>query len=675
MMNAYTRRASSALALAACALPLVSHAETATRLETLRIEERFMPFAPATKAEEALRRIPGGTTVVDEKQLREGRSANLEDALKNAPGVYAKSRYGQDEIRLSIRGSGLSRNFNTRGIRLLRDGLPVTEADGNTRTQLIDPLTASHIEVYRGANALGMGAATLGGAINLVSPTAHNSPALRLRGETGRFDYRRLQGTAAWLGEGGHDALASFTYSHQDGFREQSEQTALRFYGNVGLSHGQHAETRIHLEAQSSELQLPGSLTYRQYRDNPRQAVARNVEIDAARDLRLLRLSAQQQRRLRSGNSLQLGAFVQDLQMDHPVSHAEVEGDQQDAGLSFRHTLSGDWRGRENRFTWGGLAVAGIDTTERVPRGSGEALNRDYTAATTELYALNELALGQNTELVVGTQWLWALREVEVTAGTGPDAREYYQDFSPRIGLIRQLHPQLQLFGNISRSVEPPITGELMGLDDETLDAQRADTLELGLRGTGQQLRWEAVAYHARLRDEILIFQHPDLPDESAAGNAERTFHQGLEVGLALELPLTERHNLDLFGSWTYNRFKFDDDAQWGDNRLPGVPKQRARLEVRYRHANGFYVGPSLEAVSGYPVDFANSTEVSGYALWGASAGYQIDRHLRVFLDARNLTNRQHVASTGVVAVAEESRGLYNPGAPRAVYGGVEWQW
>jgi iron complex outermembrane receptor protein len=41
-----------------------------------------------------------------------------------------QSKYGQEDSKLVIRGSGLSRNFHLRGVRLLQDGTVKNRADG-----------------------------------------------------------------------------------------------------------------------------------------------------------------------------------------------------------------------------------------------------------------------------------------------------------------------------------------------------------------------------------------------------------------------------------------------------------------------------------------------------------------------------------------------------------------
>src|SRR5690606_7794265 len=92
------------------------------------------------------------------------------------PGVTAVSTSGGDDLRLSIRGSNLDgTDYDNNGVLLLQDGLPVTAADGNNHNRFLDAGSARFLTVARGANAIGYGASTLGGAIDVVSKTALNS--------------------------------------------------------------------------------------------------------------------------------------------------------------------------------------------------------------------------------------------------------------------------------------------------------------------------------------------------------------------------------------------------------------------------------------------------------------------------------------------------------------------
>ena len=63
---------------------------------------------------------------------------DLRDLLKDVPGVYADSRYG-DELRLSVRGSGLGRPYHLRGLELQQDGTPMNNFDGAGDFYQVDP--------------------------------------------------------------------------------------------------------------------------------------------------------------------------------------------------------------------------------------------------------------------------------------------------------------------------------------------------------------------------------------------------------------------------------------------------------------------------------------------------------------------------------------------------------
>ena len=80
-------------------------------------------------------------------------AATIKDVLDYVPGVFVQPKWG-DDTRLSIRGSGLSRNFHLRGVQLYMDGIPINTADGFGDFQEIDPTAYRYVEVYKGANAL-----------------------------------------------------------------------------------------------------------------------------------------------------------------------------------------------------------------------------------------------------------------------------------------------------------------------------------------------------------------------------------------------------------------------------------------------------------------------------------------------------------------------------------------
>lgn len=108
----------------------------------------------AAEARADIDRTPGAVEVVPAEEYKDSTPAvTLKDALDYVPGVFIQTKWGEDS-RLSIRGSGLSRNFHGRGVFLLMDGvIPITTADGSSDFQEIDPTAARRTRTTRSAAA------------------------------------------------------------------------------------------------------------------------------------------------------------------------------------------------------------------------------------------------------------------------------------------------------------------------------------------------------------------------------------------------------------------------------------------------------------------------------------------------------------------------------------------
>ena len=141
-------------------------------------------------AREIINQTPGGVSLVEGSDIENRLYMSYEDSLAMVPGVSAKKRYGE-EVRLSIRGSGLSRGYHMRGIKLTQDGIPFNLADGGGDFQELDPFITQRIEVFKGGNALQYGGTTLGGAVNTVSKTGRSNPGFEINLLGGSYDTYR----------------------------------------------------------------------------------------------------------------------------------------------------------------------------------------------------------------------------------------------------------------------------------------------------------------------------------------------------------------------------------------------------------------------------------------------------------------------------------------------------
>ncbi|OYX95982.1 MAG: hypothetical protein B7Y74_02765, partial [Novosphingobium sp. 35-62-5] len=275
MSNSTFRPALMAGAATLCLVSAASHAQgigqqqdviivTASRTGTLT--------APTTgEARAALERIPGAIGFVEDSSFADDFTQSIGDALALTPGVFADIS-AQRESRISVRGSGLNSGFERRGLTVLRDGVPISRASGSTEFQEVDPLTIRYLEVYKGANGLRFGAASLGGAVNVVSPTGRTANApFTARIEGGSFE--TLRGNLSVSGAGDVvDYFVGVTGLTSDGYREHSSVKSVYAHGNLGIKLSPDIETRFYFTGLSDNFELAGSLRLADALANPRAA-------------------------------------------------------------------------------------------------------------------------------------------------------------------------------------------------------------------------------------------------------------------------------------------------------------------------------------------------------------------------------------------------------------------
>jgi len=643
----------------------------------------------AAESREELAKTPGGTEVIDAGRFLRGRASTMADTFALSPGVVAQPRFGSDEARLSIRGSGMQRTFHGRGIRVLQDGAPLNLADGSFDMQAVDPLAADHINVWRGGNALALGSSTLGGAIDYISATGFTAPGGSLRLEGGSFGYLRAR-VEAGLSEGKTDAYLSFSGQSQSGFREHAAQEGLRLFNNFGWQISDGAETRLFVTFVDSRSELPGSLTKVELEDDPRQADGSRfgaAAYDNRRDFELFRI-ADKTTLVNGDQTLEFITAFTYKDLDHPITPFVGVIDQLTRDLLLGATLTqeGQLFGRKNRVRTGAFFTRGTIDAATYQNKDGErgdlTSSADQTASNLEGFVEDQLALDYGITGVIGATAASNWRENDQFSGAAPSYDRSYQNISPKAGL-RWDAANFQVFGNVSGSYEPPSFSETNGALTPN-EAQTANTIELGSRGSHANFRWDAAVYASAVKDEFLALNNTaGIP--LGTTNANRTSHQGIELfgeadllgGALKDCP---ENRLFFRSMWTYGRFKFDEDSTYGDNTIAGLPPHLIRGELMWENAAGYYAGPTVEwvPVKSY-VDHANTLSADPYALLGFKLGRRLENGLSWFIEAKNLTDERYAATTGVVANAgadpdQKSRNFL-PGDGRSVFAGIEWKW
>lgn len=665
-MKRSLRAATAAALLCVSALPA-----TAEPLEvTVPVDMYGTLTAPSVwQAQQAIGQIPGGAAVVPAKGFQEGYALSMKDMLSATPGVFVQPRWGE-ESRLSIRGSGLSRSFHLRGLNLLQDGIPFNFADGSGDFQEIDPLVLQHVEVYRGGQALRYGAATLGGAVNMVTPTAKTAGhTALLRAEGGSFKTGRLHAQTSQQFEHG-DVFAAATRTVSNGFRLQSEQDNERFSGNIGVPLGPDAETRFYLNWNNLKQEVPGTISKPAALNNPKTVSAINILDDYARDIRSLRLANRTALELDNGAVWEVGGYMNDKSLYHPIFQVI---DQQSLDLGLFSRLSGPWNYGD--YVLGLNLGRGVNNADRFDNLGGERgtqrADARQIADNIEIYGENRFSPATDWALITGAQTSLALRDYTNHLDEGKNADTDFKSFNPKLGVLWNVTPETDIYASITRSSEVPTFSELVqGATPGFIPVklQKAWTAEIGTRGAYEAFSWDATIYHARVKDEMLQFTtSPSIP--ASTFNADDTIHQGVELGLGWQA----LEDIGFQAIYNFNDFTFDGDTQFGDNDLAGAPPHQIRVSMRYENS-GFHIEPNVEWVpeAGW-VDYANTLKADSYTVLGVKAGYEPMENVSLFLDGRNLTDERFISSYSTLTNATTATNLnvFYPGDGRSLFAGV----
>ncbi len=695
----------------ACLNSHSAFAEEPVQLDPLQVSG--IQLSEVEAAREDLARVPGGTNLVDMNKVEQGRVAGVADVLAYQPGVYAQSP-GNEGVKVSVRGSGINRGTGSHasGTHIMLDGLPLT-GSGGTPYELLEPLWISRAEVLRGANGFDRGSLALGGAIDYITHTGYTAPKLQLRVETGSRGYQK-RSIASGQVLGDFDYYLALTDSRTDGYQDHSSGKGKGIAANFGYRLNENLETRVYLRYRETEHETPGRLTKAQLKDDPRQAAANNLRIDAHRDQPgSTWLANKTTWRIDEDATLVAGVAYHHYPMDI-VENSSPNGNTYRVRVDYSD-ISGtlNYTRRHTLFGLNSTTTLGLRSTTNLPSSKSKenaalpitvggttypagTLMRAYEhlGSDTVLHIGNELELTPDLWLTSGLALIYTRREVQVTwPATDDKLSEHSWDYAPRIGLRYQLNPDVQLYGNISRSVEPPHAWSMIWSSPLrfpagnqpystrqstpiSMDNQTATTFEVGARGDSAIGEWDLAYYYSQVRHELLTVEVEN--NVFAESNASPTVHQGIEAGL--NSPLWQggaAGALSLRQAYTFSDFHYRDDDTFGDNRLPGLPRHYYQAELRYDHPSGFYAGLNTQYASRVAVDYANSYYADAYTTFGATLGYASPKDdWQTWLDLRNLTDKRYAAT---VTPGYNDNGTdvarSTPGEGFGVYTGVSWSW
>jgi len=643
--------------------------------------------------------------VIDAKDVDRGRASNLEDTLAFQPGIYAQATSGSTANKISIRGSGAGVFYGgyALGMKYLIDGMAVSGAGGFQEDRL-SPIGYQRTEVLYGANAFDYASTALGGAINFVMNTGVSAPGFMAHWEGGSFGTSTEQlSQGGTFAKGKGDYYVTFGRTDRQGYQAYTRTFRTDVDFNLGYHFSDQFSVRLLGRWDEGETHYGGLLTLAQIKQDPSQNPNNWGERPTASGMLGLKgiYDIDDHSKIEYGITFNRYTLFNNKQTLQPQLWRST-----DVNNSLRYTRNDKIFGRSSSSS---IIISDVDMVS----GDSRYFNFDAPAFENNRddWALNEhtkfhgshdsvLALGNTTEvsnrlwLTTGLSGIWIERNINISDRLTPNPAvrsniDYSAIFlAPRVGLRYQLTKKIDLFGNLSRSIDPPVTWEYQNNNGGSayrstasvgpLEAQRAYTIEAGIRGEVGPFEGSVTAYRSWIHDELLsvVVQRATATTSEidSVNNASPTIHQGLELQLTTNL-LHSRHygGISFRQAASINDFHYVHDAALGDNQLPSLPRWTYQAELQYDNPTGFYANLNFRATSHYYVDYANTLRAPSYGIFGLKIGYEApNRRWTTFVDFRNLADKHYVtaAYTEYNLKGVDSAAFY-PGDGFGVFGGL----
>jgi iron complex outermembrane receptor protein len=628
------------------------------------------------------------------------RRIGVGDLLLGVPGVQVQDRANpSQDPRVTLRGFGARSAFGVRGVRMLRDGIPLSLPDGQTPLDWLDLETVDRVDVVRGTAAALYGNAA-GGVVAMRSRDPSSAPAAI---ETRLWDGGGLQranivasGTVGdtvgpllqprWLG--------SFTRTRGDGPRTWSRLDATSVFARALTTiAGTSVELQgTHYDAPRAE--NTGAQTAAELARDPRLPDSLNITKRSRKAVTQSQVALIAERSVGNGTA-RASVFTGARTLDNPLPFAIVAVDRRVSGAG----LHAAWR--LSALPWpvriGGGADAQTQTDERYnyencadvlptaplstrcPTSAAERgavrLNQQEQVQGVGGYARVEVEAPHGVYLSAalrGDAVHFRVRDRFVTATNADDSGERtLRATSPMLGLAWRPRPLWSMYANLSTAFETPTITELTNQENGaaglngTLEPQRTRTLEVGTQALAfGRVRGDLAVFRATVLDELVGFDVPGQAGRRAFRNAGRTTRRGVEASLRAEWDA-----LSVGTAYTYAEYRFDrydvGTVSYAGKPIPGIPAQYAQSFVTARH-RGLFTTAEFTASARASANDAATIFGAGFTVWNWRLGYDTPAiggvRIEPTVSVENAFDRRYASS--LVLNATRNR-YFEPGLPR----------
>ena len=532
------------------------------------------------------------------------------------PGIWVNDRQNTAlGERITIRGLGWRAAFGVRGIQIILDGIPLTVADGQSVSNIIDPAFVTRTELIRGPAGSYWGNSS-GGVLYLSTEAKRGDHPFYVQFQGGSFG--ELKENIVYQQQAdNHKFKAYSSYKFEKGYRDYSQSKLLRsgVRGSYNLNNSNQLEYTGAL-LYMPQAEHPSGLTAEQVDEDPRQANTGFVDTEAGKQVTQGQLGLTYHRNGTAGLFTLTGyGLYRDLANPLPFGiitvnrlagglrstlEANIENLEINAGIE--HKFQHDDR-KEFENIDGNRGTATVDQTENVQ---------------------NQAAFLHSRYHFKSVYWSASLRfdriafSTDTTGGQNTGNRTFYA-FSPGLGISFETGSST-FFANASTSFEAPTTTELVnrpgdgnGFNPE-LKPERTLGFEAGSRGSflDGMIMYDVALYYLWIHDLLFPYQL-ETNGPVYYRNQGETRHRGIE--LSSSVAAFRDFAVDLTYTLTQAEFekaKTLNNRSLRGNLVPGIPEHRFHSALTWT-PDPFWIQFSGEYVNSYTVNNANTAFNDAY--------------------------------------------------------------
>lgn len=650
--------------------------------------------ASATRTDTALHETPQSISVVPSDVLQDTAATRLQDGLDYAGGVGRANNFG---------GQGLT-TFTVRGFttgEFYRNGFPINRGYPNAP----DANTVERLEILRGPATSLYGRGDPGGTFNVVSKQPLADPKVTLGSQfddqgmhratldaTGPLDEEgRLAYRLNVLGEGGetfrddvqterYDVAPVLSWQVNDTTRivfegdfmrnnhpldrgltrfanqrdRASRDTNVWEKGSDNLLHNDNNMAQLRFEHQLNEdWTLGGGMQWLDGTLKGNAVEANELQAD--------------------GRTLGRNFSYRKLQWTDRDYQLNLTGHFETAG--YAHTLltgieyeDYDYQSIIRRSAKGSTAYP-IDLFDPVLGQPRPALTRTTTddkenLKTWAAFIQDQVALTDRLKALAGVRFERFEHQYDNYLPGAADWTAADNAVTPRLGLMYDLTDTLAVYANTARSFKPNSGASRQG---QGFDPEKGKSYEVGVKweALDRQLSVDAAIYH--IVKENVLANDPLDPTGTYKVAAGKVRSRGLDITVAGNLTPEWR----MIGGYAYVDAEVTKDTSLPTGtRLANIPRNSFSLLNTYEFQDGGLKGLGLGMGVKYVDDRAGQTApqtytMEQYTVVDLLSFYQVNEHVRLNLDLKNLFNKEY------------DEGAFNnyvyPGAPRTVQAGVSY--